>query len=903
MLNARRAPRACFSCRSQLLALFEHGFTRPTLPIARTKLRDGNGKRTYLTTTNHSNRLITRAFSTTRVELSVDGDNKGSGLREKATSGSENIPEQDLEPSENEEPVEITTFEREILVDMNDEDALDRMDDEQMEKNRDFGQEFAEELVEAERALKTDVTMEMVVRSARERFGRVLPDGVLTMKEYAIYERLYGRPAIEEDIEEELEQNIPSEEIEEGVLKELENMPEADLLDNEASVVYTGEELDAQDGSVSYRLRKSKRKKELERKWQMQVEEEVERALSQNQDASEEDIEENYENEYEEDESVDYEEEDFETGDSIRTHPNTMAGRFGPRPRTIQLPKTTFVKPITEFLGRTHSKHLISASERAFGGPGIPHSASTPMSKHLPAQKHIGLEAGQFRMSEIEADAYLACVFPATYAAVSSALVETRKRLGRSWLQTLLDMPQGPRILDAGAGGAGILAWQEIVKAEWEGLKSDGIVKETDDIPAGRQTVLTGSNNLRHRVSALLENTTFLPRLPDYVHASNPETDIDGGGGSHQLRKKFDVVIAPHTLLPLKDEFKRKNQIQNLWSLVNPDGGVLILIEKGFPLGFEAIAGARSWLLKNRIASPNDSSVENLLQLDGTDQHTEKEKAMIVAPCTNHTKCPMYKIEGFSPGRKDFCHFSQRFIRPAFLQKIVGAKSVNHEDVKFTYLVVQRGVDYRQDQQFQQPNQAQANPLQGEEATKVAFTGYESPWKSTVDIDPKEVNEDVVDAPSEVEIQAEYNATHPNFSTFNLPRLVLPPLKRSQHVTLDLCTPSGTLERWTVPKSFSTQAYRDARKSKWGDLWALGAKVRVGREPRLGRKGMNEKGNGLGKNSRGRQKGGVNKFNIIMGEKGFEGVKEVGGGKVRDGKRTKGGRRDQLPKEIGEDDL
>jgi hypothetical protein len=37
-----------------------------------------------------------------------------------------------------------------------------------------------------------------------------------------------------------------------------------------------------------------------------------------------------------------------------------------------------------------------------------------------------------------------------------------------------------------------------------------------------------------------------------------------------------------------------------------------------------------------------------------------------------------------------------------------------------------------------------------------------------------------------------------------------------------------------VPRSFSRQAYRDARKSDWGDLWALGAKTRVHRNLRIG---------------------------------------------------------------------
>lgn len=75
-------------------------------------------------------------------------------------------------------------------------------------------------------------------------------------------------------------------------------------------------------------------------------------------------------------------------------------------------------------------------------------------------------------------------------------------------------------------------------------------------------------------------------------------------------------------------------------------------------------------------------------------------------------------------------------------------------------------------------------------------------------------------------------------------------------MSFDLCTPSGTLECWTVSKSFSTQGDCDARKIKWDDLWVLGAKVSVLRELRLGRKGLGEKGNGNGKRARGRKKAG-----------------------------------------------
>ncbi|TKY91022.1 hypothetical protein EX895_001021 [Sporisorium graminicola] len=51
------------------------------------------------------------------------------------------------------------------------------------------------------------------------------------------------------------------------------------------------------------------------------------------------------------------------------------------------------------------------------------------------------------------------------------------------------------------------------------------------------------------------------------------------------------------------------------------------------------------------------------------------------------------------------------------------------------------------------------------------------------------------------------------------PRLIKAPLKKGGHVTLDACCASGNIERFTISKASGKQAYQDARKSKWGDLF------------------------------------------------------------------------------------
>jgi ribosomal protein RSM22 (predicted rRNA methylase) len=847
MLTARKAPRACQSCRLQLLSLFENGFTN--------------------TATTNASRV--RWSTQPRQPRNIQPRHPSSIRRFSTTLKRPEEPNQDL-PEDN-------------------------------------------------GAAVPDI--ESVVRQARQTFGETLPKDYLSTEEYVLYERLYGPPLREtrpEDLEylpDGEEEEIPEDKIRNVLLRETAN-GEYEEIEFDPRLGYTVVEEDgmntaAAEGEPETQIEEHMADEELEAvltaadqgysgqpgetiQFQGQNQREVDAMarLQKDMDAAlarpaeeeeDEDLDEEFE---EEDEELEEDEEEDEpdayvSSDEIRTHPHTMAGRSGTFPSTLSLPNEQFVEPVSELLERTNMRHLREAAERAFGGKGLPYSSSTPGSKKLLPQKHIGLDASQHKMTEMEADSYLAAVMPGTYTSVMSTLVEVRKRLGSDWIRNLIlrEGGVGPRVLDAGAGGVGVVAWREIVQAEWDVMKDEGLVKG-NLAPTGKTTVLTGSNALRHRVSRFLEDTTFLPRLPDYVHASNFETLLDGGPA--QPRKAYDIILAPHTLFPLKEDFRRRHMVQNLWSLLDKNGGVLILIEKGLPRGFEAIAGARSLLLDSHISSPGDTAIKNNLQSPVSDQSqfTEKEEGMIIAPCTNHSKCPMYVIPGLSSGRKDFCHFGQRYIRPQFLQEVLGSKIRNHEDVKYSYIAVRRGVDARK----------AAIPLvQGEEATLQSFEGYEEH-----------------DLPEAAEAMVHGDLIR--FNPLSLPRSILPPLKRRGHVTLDVCTPSGKLERWTVPRSFSKVAYRDARKSKWGDLWALGAKTRTPRSPRLGRlreEGGKIKGIRDGKMGKGGKKVKKNKFDMVVGEDGFEGIEQDRSQTrfVTREKRTKGGRIWKEPRPITEDDL
>ena len=645
---------------------------------------------------------------------------------------------------------------------------------------------------------------EAVVRQARQEWGETLPEGYLSPAEYKIYERLYG-PALQETQLEEIEEQLqqveetgPSEnddstqntlfkENDEGRLEELSYENDLEIKDFEADGKLPQEEAQSSD-----RAQIAVYKDMLTAMEEQLLEEDTRRdSLIEGDEVTI--------NEDELDDS-------YRDVDIIRSHPLTTAGRFSTSPTTLHLPRDTFVMPITAMLATSSNKHLTEIAQRSFGGPGLPNSTATPSSKRHLQQAPVGLEASQSSMGEMEANAYLAAVMPGSYASVMSSLVEIRKRLGSEWIEGLLKKPGGARILDTGAGGAGVLAWRDVLRAEWQRMHPRD-ASEINSVPLGKATVIIGSSELRHRASLLLENTTFLPRLPDYIAARDLPIPPKNEPPS---RKQYDIIVAPHTLWTLKEDYIRKAHVQNLWALLNPSGGVLIIIEKGLPRGFELVAGAREVLLKHHISSPGATEIENELHNQTHNRYQEKEEGMIIAPCTNHAQCPMYAFSGHSKGRKDHCHFSQRFIRPPYLQHILGARDRNYEDVRFSYIAVRRGEDRRRAQNIEQ----------GDTATLSAVEGYEYEMSSSEDSKNNRVKSPQI-SPSDSLF-------------FSLPRAILPPLKRRGHVVLDLCTPSGKIERWTVPKSFSKQAYRDARKSKWGDLWALGAKVRIERSPRVG---------------------------------------------------------------------
>ncbi|RMZ75420.1 hypothetical protein DV738_g5493, partial [Chaetothyriales sp. CBS 135597] len=622
-----------------------------------------------------------------------------------------------------------------------------------------------------------------IAREARQIFREFLPDGVLQEDERRVYTRLYGEP---------LPQTAQAER----------NSHFQDEVDGDRVTVGSGRE-DSVLVTESYEELDEDVEDELE--YTTLTMADLPGSMTSSEILANSDDENN-------------------TSPMERAHPFTTLGKGGTRPSTIFIPKHTFGTPLQNILSQYSNRHLKESSEQVFGGPGLPDSPLTPRSGKSRKQVPVPLQASQVFMGEMEANAFVTAVMPPAYAAITSVLVETRKRLGQTWLTELLAKEGGPRVLDAGAGGAGILAWKEVVNAHWESVHSAD--PNRPRAPASKAVVLTGSDPLRHRSAALLDDTTFIPRLPDYVHARDKPTLDDER--SAQSRKQFDVIISAYSLLPFKEDWEKKQYVQNLWSLLSPSGGILILIEKGMPRGFEAIAGARDMLLERYIATPEGHSTQyTAKQVADEDAVHQPLPSMIVAPCTNHEKCPMYRVPGESKGRKDFCSFQQRYIRPPPMQRVLGARDRNHDDVDFSYISVMKGRDLRE-HQFSNWHHL-TDPLSSAKTTlgaEAQSRGNTDAWKQECKTGFAATTPDTVADAS--------NASTGLPPTHLLPRVILAPLKRQGHVIMDVCTPLGTLERWTVPRSFSKQAFRDARKAQWGDLWALGAKTTIPRKLRVG---------------------------------------------------------------------
>ena len=262
--------------------------------------------------------------------------------------------------------------------------------------------------------------------------------------------------------------------------------------------------------------------------------------------------------------------------------------------------------------------------------------------------------------------------------------------------------------------------------------------------------------------------------------------------------------------------------IMSLWSRVAP-GGVLVLVEPGTPRGSKLIRRARALILdaeKNKTRNRRE---------DGKDADDSFD-AHIVAPCQHDKVCPMDGLEGST-----WCHFSQRVKRTEMhRQMLPRGRGPQHQDERFSYVVIRRMSRKRAI--------AEAKNRVAEIAAGEQKVGFKIDKEDDEDDDHDESEEDEEDEEHEEDEGGDGEEEDDDekegkdvgetkagavavASSFSWGRLVRPPIKRSRHVILDMCSANGELDRHIVARSnaweggVGKQGYKAARKSKWGDLW------------------------------------------------------------------------------------
>lgn len=200
----------------------------------------------------------------------------------------------------------------------------------------------------------------------------------------------------------------------------------------------------------------------------------------------------------------------------------------------------------------------------------------------------------------------------------------------------------------------------------------------------------------------------------------------------------------------------------------------------------------------------------------------------VIAPCPHDAQCPMYaaapvprgflqfrkreeKRPGERPGnrkeqslkrekqgiqggggRKWWCHFNQKLQDPQiFDQDPLAVKGDGTEVAKYSYVVIRKGV---------------ARPKENAHMIRT--------------LKEPDIREELV-----------LHDREKRKAAYSWPRIIAPPLKNPGHIILDVCSPMSvrepqepSLERLTITKSQGKQAYFDARKSSWGDLWPFGSR-------------------------------------------------------------------------------
>src|ERR1700742_465240 len=118
---------------------------------------------------------------------------------------------------------------------------------------------------------------------------------------------------------------------------------------------------------------------------------------------------------------------------------------------------------------------------------------------------------------------------------------------------------------------------------------------------------------------------------------------------------KTDLVMSAFTLGDTPSEALRRSALESLW---NQTGDVLVLIERGTPVGFQIIAQAREWILETNsdvqkpvvdVVAPVRIYIFLIVTVPQSQNHTEL--FCTHSQCPHDKPCPLFRGEPLQPDR------------------------------------------------------------------------------------------------------------------------------------------------------------------------------------------------------------------------------------------------------------
>jgi ribosomal protein RSM22 (predicted rRNA methylase) len=370
------------------------------------------------------------------------------------------------------------------------------------------------------------------------------------------------------------------------------------------------------------------------------------------------------------------------------------------------------------------------------------------------------------------------------------------------------------------------------------------------------------------------------PRITQAAHlSSSSSSSYSGSSGRY-----FDLCLFCYTAMELPHNASALAAAALLWEKLNPNGGILVMIEPGTPDGFSSIRQVRNMLLD--CCPPHSSHTYQ--QCGSNDKHDDDdndeeddenetlEECHILAPCTHNRACPIERsIFSKSFGKRQSDQTQQDVINAAdedvdnddeddhddseldeskepddeagdgdrrkgfcsFVHSMPAAGGRNKSE-KFSYLVAQKRTRGHSVSSSISMN-SETTMVKNEHCNDDEPFCFENVRLSEL-LDQMLQNENPTPTHYALTRQAanlgskfldsdqddlglEFVRGDTNRSSFG--RIIHAPKKKKAHVMIDVCS-NGRILRHKIPKSMSQRApgiYAAARKSRWGGLW-LGSK-------------------------------------------------------------------------------